>query len=42
MSDWETKQDFGSGEMEIVRNNSIGKTLSAVAQIMVTMHFKRK
>jgi hypothetical protein len=42
MRDWDIKQDFGSGEIEIERNNPIGKTLSQIAEVMVSNALQEK
>lgn len=43
LRDWEVKQDFGTGDLELGRNTPIGKTLSRIAKEMIhTAHIDKK
>lgn len=43
LRDWEVKQDFGTGEIEIGRKQPIGKILSKMAKTMLeTSHVKKR
>jgi len=43
MRNWEVKHDFGSGDIELGRNNPLGKMLSWIAKHMIdNAHVKKK